>query len=205
MDVRVRPALADERERSRHRATPFPRCLAALCSIGQAALSAAGRAWAVHAAAGRRDGGGDTRRRAGRAGDRGAGGRVRCGRRARLGDPGAHRVAAACASDAGRADAARLAARRDPPRRRQRSAAGERAFRRRGTARLPDIARSPKRNLAFGEGIHHCLGAPLARLQGRVVLEEVLEAMPKYRLDGPVELIATHNTRGVARLPVAIG
>jgi cytochrome P450 len=41
-----------------------------------------------------------------------------------------------------------------------------------------DIARSPKRNLAFGEGIHHCLGAPLARLQGRSVLEETLRAMP---------------------------
>jgi cytochrome P450 len=67
-----------------------------------------------------------------------------------------------------------------------------------------DIARSAKRNLAFGEGIHHCLGAPLARLQGRVVLEEVLEVMPQYRLDGPVERIATHNTRGVARLPVAV-
>jgi cytochrome P450 len=67
-----------------------------------------------------------------------------------------------------------------------------------------DVTRSPKRNLAFGEGIHHCLGAPLARLQGRVVLEEVLEAMPQYRLDGPVERIATHNTRGVARLPVAV-
>jgi cytochrome P450 len=67
-----------------------------------------------------------------------------------------------------------------------------------------DIARSPKRNLAFGEGIHHCLGAPLARLQGRVVLEEVLDAIPQYRLDGPVERIATHNTRGVARLPLAL-
>jgi cytochrome P450 len=67
-----------------------------------------------------------------------------------------------------------------------------------------DIARSPKRNLAFGEGIHHCLGAPLARLQGRIVLEEVLQAIPHYRLDGPLERIATHNTRGVARLPVAV-
>jgi hypothetical protein len=36
------------------------------------------------------------------------------------------------------------------------------------------------------------------------VLEEVLEAMPQYRLEGPVERIATHNTRGVARLPVAV-
>jgi cytochrome P450 len=68
-----------------------------------------------------------------------------------------------------------------------------------------DVARATQRNLAFGEGIHHCLGAPLARLQGRIVLEEVLEAMPGYRLDGPVERIATHNTRGVARLPIAVG
>jgi cytochrome P450 len=67
-----------------------------------------------------------------------------------------------------------------------------------------DITREPKRNLAFGEGIHHCLGAPLARLQGRIVLEETLAAIPEYRLDGPVERIATHNTRGVAHLPLAI-
>jgi cytochrome P450 len=67
-----------------------------------------------------------------------------------------------------------------------------------------DVTREARRNLAFGEGIHHCLGAPLARLQGRIVLEEVLRAMPGYRLAGPVERIATHNTRGVARLPLAI-
>jgi cytochrome P450 len=45
--------------------------------------------------------------------------------------------------------------------------------------------------------------SPVPRLQGRIVLEEVLKAMPEYRLDGPVERIATHNTRGVARLPIA--
>jgi cytochrome P450 len=67
-----------------------------------------------------------------------------------------------------------------------------------------DVTRPTKRNLAFGEGIHHCLGAPLARLQGRIVLGEALKAVPQYRLDGPVERIATHNTRGVARLPVAV-
>jgi cytochrome P450 len=67
-----------------------------------------------------------------------------------------------------------------------------------------DVTREARRHLAFGEGIHHCLGAPLARLQGRIVLEEVLRAMPGYRLDGPVARIATHNTRGVARLPLAI-
>jgi cytochrome P450 len=65
-----------------------------------------------------------------------------------------------------------------------------------------DLTRAARRNLAFGEGIHHCLGAPLARLQGLVVLEETLRAMPSYRLVGEPERIATHNTRGVARLPI---
>jgi cytochrome P450 len=67
-----------------------------------------------------------------------------------------------------------------------------------------DVARVPKRNLAFGEGIHHCLGAPLARLQGRIVLEEMLRLAPDYRLDGAIERIATHNTRGIARLPLML-
>jgi cytochrome P450 len=61
-----------------------------------------------------------------------------------------------------------------------------------------------KRNLAFGEGIHHCLGAPLARLQGRIVIEELLRLAPTYRIDGAIERIASHNTRGVARLPIAL-
>lgn len=65
-----------------------------------------------------------------------------------------------------------------------------------------DIERPPQRNLAFGEGIHHCLGAPLARLEGRIVLEEVLDAMPNYRVTGPGERVPTHNTRGYARLPI---
>jgi cytochrome P450 len=64
------------------------------------------------------------------------------------------------------------------------------------------LTREPLRNLAFGEGIHHCLGAPLARLEGRIVIEEVLTAIPGYRITGPVERVPTHNTRGVARLPV---
>jgi cytochrome P450 len=68
-----------------------------------------------------------------------------------------------------------------------------------------DITREPLRNLAFGEGIHHCLGAPLARLQGRIVLVETLRTMPSYRIDGAIERVATHNTRGVARLPIAVG
>lgn len=68
-----------------------------------------------------------------------------------------------------------------------------------------DLTRETRRNLAFGEGIHHCLGAPLARLQGRVVLEELLRMMPNYRLAGSIERVPTHNTRGVKRLPLTVG
>jgi cytochrome P450 len=68
-----------------------------------------------------------------------------------------------------------------------------------------DVTREPKRHLAFGEGIHHCLGAPLARLQGRIVLEELLRTAPGYRVDGEIGRIATHNTRGVAALPIVLG
>ncbi|MXX56124.1 MAG: cytochrome P450 [Gemmatimonadetes bacterium] len=53
-----------------------------------------------------------------------------------------------------------------------------------------DIARSDQGNISFGRGIHHCLGAPLARLEGRVALEVLLERFdrigfgpraPRYR------------------------
>jgi cytochrome P450 len=45
-----------------------------------------------------------------------------------------------------------------------------------------DLMREPRRNLAFGDGIHHCIGAPLARLEARVGLNAVLERFPEYEL-----------------------
>lgn len=65
-----------------------------------------------------------------------------------------------------------------------------------------DPHREPKRHLAFGNGIHFCLGAPLARLEARIVFEEALRRVRAYELtDDPVRL-PTHVTRGFVSVPV---
>lgn len=78
----------------------------------------------------------------------------------------------------------------------------ERAFERPGEF---DVRREPKRHVAFGHGIHFCVGAPLARLETRLVLEEVLRRMPDYELSGDPERLSSHAVRGFATLPVAPG
>lgn len=67
-----------------------------------------------------------------------------------------------------------------------------------------DLTRSPKRHVAFGDGIHHCLGAPLARLEGKVALELLLERIPEYEVVGPIRRADSHHARGLARLPVRL-
>ena len=67
-----------------------------------------------------------------------------------------------------------------------------------------DVGRREQNHLAFGRGIHHCLGAPLARLEGRVVLETLIERFGSLRLldDRP----AFRNSvvlRGLQALPVS--
>jgi cytochrome P450 len=69
-----------------------------------------------------------------------------------------------------------------------------------------DLFRSPERHLVFGDGIHFCVGAPLARLEGRLALEAVLATSPDYEVAGPVEpRFATPSERGLASLPLSFG
>jgi cytochrome P450 len=64
-----------------------------------------------------------------------------------------------------------------------------------------DVQREPKRHMAFGEGIHHCIGAPLARLEGEVVIQTVLSEMPDYQLVGTPMRLPNHIVRGYLSLP----
>jgi cytochrome P450 len=68
-----------------------------------------------------------------------------------------------------------------------------------------DITRSPNPHLGFGFGIHHCLGASLARTEIRVGLPELLARFPDYRVaaDGVVRARSDTN-RAFVRIPVLV-
>jgi cytochrome P450 len=70
-----------------------------------------------------------------------------------------------------------------------------------------DIARADNKHLAFGKGIHFCLGAPLARMEGQIAINTLLRRMPDLRLkDSPESLDWRPGLvlRGLKRLPVSI-
>jgi cytochrome P450 len=66
--------------------------------------------------------------------------------------------------------------------------------------------RDPNPHLAFGRGIHFCLGAPLARLEGRVALDILLDRFGHLRVDlgEPAEFIGNPNMTGVRKLPLLL-
>ncbi len=66
------------------------------------------------------------------------------------------------------------------------------------------VDRDPNDHLAFAIGIHYCIGAPLARLEGRIALEEVLARMRNIRLDPAGERTRLDNPmfRGLKKLPL---
>lgn len=64
------------------------------------------------------------------------------------------------------------------------------------------VTRRIDRHLALGHGIHHCLGAALARLQARAAIDAVLERFPEYRLTvDEVEWLPSGHARGPLALP----
>ncbi|MEU1412089.1 cytochrome P450 [Streptomyces sp. NPDC005731] len=68
-----------------------------------------------------------------------------------------------------------------------------------------NVARPNARHISFGHGIHHCLGAPLARLETAVALRTLLSRLPELELAVPADSLAWIGSgfiRGVLSLPV---
>jgi len=68
-----------------------------------------------------------------------------------------------------------------------------------------DIRRQPNDHLAFGIGEHFCLGAGFARLELKVLFEEMLARFSTIEMTGPVERLRSNFIAGVKHLPVAVG
>jgi cytochrome P450 len=69
-----------------------------------------------------------------------------------------------------------------------------------------DVRRKASRRISFGYGAHFCLGAPLARLEGRIALAGTLARFPRWEID-PAELVPVPTTtvRGYSSVPIHLG
>ena len=67
-----------------------------------------------------------------------------------------------------------------------------------------DITTANNRHLAFGQGVHYCLGAPLARMEGQIAINKLVKEFPKLRLATPPERLLWRRgivLRGLEALP----
>ena len=67
-----------------------------------------------------------------------------------------------------------------------------------------DVARDPNPHIGFGQGLHYCLGASLARLEMRVCFEELLSRFSRFRLAEPVEWTRSNRHTGIRRLTIEL-
>lgn len=65
-----------------------------------------------------------------------------------------------------------------------------------------DIRRDPNPHLGFGHGVHHCLGANLARLEMTVIFEELFTRLDSFELAGAVEWTRSNKHTGIRYLPI---
>ncbi|MDR7166858.1 cytochrome P450 [Nocardia kruczakiae] len=68
-----------------------------------------------------------------------------------------------------------------------------------------DITRNPNPHLAFGRGVHFCLGASLARMEMRVMFDALLDRVETLTPRGPVEYVRSNKHTGIRHMPVTIG
>ncbi|MEI8000806.1 MAG: cytochrome P450 [Actinomycetes bacterium] len=69
-----------------------------------------------------------------------------------------------------------------------------------------DITRTPNEHVAFGSGgPHYCLGANLARLEIKVMFEELLDAFDEMEITGPVERLRSNFINGIKHIPLRVG
>jgi len=72
------------------------------------------------------------------------------------------------------------------------------------TADQLDVTRAPNPHVSFGYAEHYCLGAGLARLEARILFEELLARWPHYELAGDIERTPSRLVRSVTHLPLAL-
>jgi cytochrome P450 len=66
-----------------------------------------------------------------------------------------------------------------------------------------DVARTPNEHLSFGIGQHMCLGMNLARLEIRIMFEQLLRRLPDLQLAGPVRRLRSNFVNTITSMPVS--